>query len=51
MTSSSRRFVEHGILRTLIKIQIIKIMYRLGVNRKDLLNGIPGYGDRYEKQQ
>ncbi|MGE5391031.1 MAG: TIGR04283 family arsenosugar biosynthesis glycosyltransferase [Deltaproteobacteria bacterium] len=29
--TSSRRFVKHRVLRTIIKMQIVKIMYRLGV--------------------
>lgn len=31
IVTSSRRFIKHGVLRTVIKMQMVKIMYRLGV--------------------
>ncbi|MEN6350172.1 MAG: TIGR04283 family arsenosugar biosynthesis glycosyltransferase [Syntrophomonas sp.] len=47
ITSSSRRFKQQGILRTLVKMQVVKIMYRLGVKPESLVKWYrPGRGDK-----
>lgn len=35
--TSSRRFSKHGVFRTIIKMQMVKIMYRLGINPDKIL--------------
>lgn len=37
ITSSSRRFKKHGVFRTVVKMQMVKIMYRLGVKPERLI--------------
>ncbi|MEN6326746.1 MAG: TIGR04283 family arsenosugar biosynthesis glycosyltransferase [Syntrophomonas sp.] len=45
--SSSRRFTRHGVWRTIVKMQAIKIMYRLGGKPESLVKWYhPGYEEQ-----
>jgi len=51
--TSSRRFLKYGVIRTIIKMQMVKIMYRLGVNPERLIKWYhpPGNEVRYENSR